>query len=111
MSLIPLPHKVYVSRPDRLDDWGILVKGTESTEYKARIKYSIEDRVAGKTTGQPVVNTIPTGSMILEVSAEVTHDDFIVFTANNGKTYEVSPKTIKPISDYNAKPMYWKVTF
>ena len=111
MSLIQLPHTITVKKNGGVDRWGILQKGTVQTDYKARVSYKIDTVVAGKTTGQPVINVIPQGSMIIEVAAQFTHDDLIEITAKDGKKYEVKPKEIKPINDFYANPMYWKVTY
>lgn len=111
MGLIALPHIVTVRQPVGLDRWGLLQSGDQEIPYKARIRYEIDERIAGKTTGQPVKNIIVSGQMILEVGAKFSHDSILTFTAKDGKKYEVSPKQVKPISDFNARPIYWKVTF
>lgn len=111
MGLIVLPHRVRVIDAAGLDAWGILQQGTASIEYAGRVRYEMESRVAGKTTGQPVSNTIPTGSMILELTAKFDHDSTLEFTDRNGVPCRVRPKSIKSINDFNASPLYWKVTF
>lgn len=109
--MIPLTHTVTIKKAGVLDAWGILQSNGTEVINKARLKYSIDTRVAGKTTGQPVTNIIATGSVILELSSNITHDDLIVFTGKDGKIYEVGPNAIKPINDFNGKPLFWKVTF
>lgn len=111
MGLIALPHIVTVKQPVGLDRWGLLQSSAEEVPYKARVRYQIEERIAGKTTGQPVKNIIVSGQMILEVDAKFSHDTVLTFTAKDGKKYEVIPKQVKPISDFNARPIYWKVIF
>ncbi len=108
--MIPLPHIVTIKQSSGLDKWGIL-QHSEGKQFKGRVKYAIDTRVAGKTTGQPVTNIIPTGSMILELAAEFTHDDLISFVGKDGRVFEIKPKEIKPIGDLNAAVMFWKVTF
>ena len=110
MGLIPLPHKVTVRQPSGLDRWGHLSHGTE-TIHDARIKYEVASRVAGKTTGQPVRNVVTGGSMIVDLSANITHDTELFFTGTDGQQYTVNPEKIKHIGDLNAVPLYWKVTF
>ena len=111
MGLIGLPHRVRVINDAGLDEWGILKQGTETTEYAGRVRYEVENRVAGKTTGQPVSNTVPNGSMILELAASFDHDSTLEFTGRDGQPIRIRPNSIKSINDFNAKPMYWKVTF
>lgn len=110
MGLIPLPHKVTVRQPAGIDRWGLLTHSEETT-HDARIKYEVASRVAGKTTGQPVKNVIPTGSMLVDLGADITHDTELIFTATDGQQHTVIPEKIKHIGDLNAVPLYWKVTF
>jgi hypothetical protein len=99
--MIKLTSEVIRYTAGEKDKWGISSKTLpETIPAKVDVKLKIVD------------NTIvPEGSILLKGKLIINMTDKFQFTAYDGKTYEVVPKSMKVIKDTSGKILFTKVSY
>lgn len=96
MAIIPLKQKVLIERSIEEDEWG--EKLTQTFELKCRV-----DEGAKVVKNRQGVEVVSSAQILLNKMADVTYDDYVVFTDELGRTMREKPLAISPIRMINGK--------
>jgi hypothetical protein len=103
MALIPLKQTVTVTKAGVTDDWGDVVPGDELT-LKARVEEQTKTITAA--SGLEAVTTL---KIYLDKKADVSYDDTITYTDENGVTVVRKPISIDVKRGLNGKALLTEV--
>lgn len=103
MPIVPMKQIITVNKAAGTDGWGDVVAGDILT-LKARVVE--ETKVITASSGREAVTSL---HITLDKLAEVTYDDTITFTNENGVTVERKPLSITVKRGISGKPILTEV--
>jgi hypothetical protein len=103
MAFIPLKQTVTITKSGGLDGWGLPISGT-SIALKARV--TEETRVVTNQAGEEAVASL---RVILDKLADISYDDTLTYTDENGVTVSRKPLRIEIKRGISGKPILTEV--
>lgn len=103
MAIVPLRQTVTITKAGVIDDWGDVVPGDELT-LKARV--TEETKTIPASTGLEAVTAL---KIYLGKLADISYDDTITYTNENGVTVVRKPITIDVKRGLNGKALLTEV--
>ncbi|NOU98480.1 hypothetical protein [Paenibacillus planticolens] len=103
MALVPLKQTITVTKAGVTDEWGDVGPGDELT-LKARVVE--ETKIITAASGKEAVTSL---HIYLDKLADISYDDTITFTNENGVTVERKPLSIAVKRGFSSKPILTEV--
>lgn len=115
MAIVPLKQKVTITpSTGQLDEWGKPIKGeyfglNEPYELKCRVseetKVIVDRTTSANTHGVQSSQANSKVTLYFDKFANISIDDIITFTDENGTTYTYKPLSIEVKRGINGKPL------
>jgi hypothetical protein len=103
MPIVPMKQEITVTKSAGIDGWGNAIAGDILT-LKARVVE--ETKVVTAPSGREAATSL---RITLDKLADITYDDTITFTNENGVTVERKPLNITVKRGISGKPMLTEV--